>query len=210
MVLKGVNVTVHYPIITIKHHSEINGALHTSSPHLSVTLVPVKWSHHTRFVFFAKNNNNILLTRNNIRCSKQRFIFQIQGGNRSNNYIQPKEEEKYWKGGEKKRKKRKTGLRFQREEKVECVCLTDADGDMKPTWDVDGTVHSFRVIYFPYTLLVHSVFVSVGWVVWLYSLNSRKPLFILCVCLVSLCAPDPPPPRGLWDVLIKTAKANVG
>lgn len=39
------------------------------------------------------------------------------------------------------------------------MCSTDANGDMQPTYDVDGTVHSFWVIYFPFTLLARGVFV---------------------------------------------------
>lgn len=54
-----------------------------------------------------------------------KITFLNPGWQYSNNYIQPKEEEK-------KGKKRKTRLRFQREEKVECVGLTDADGDIQP------------------------------------------------------------------------------
>lgn len=54
---------------------------------------PPNKSLHTTFGFFAKNN--ILLTRNNIRCSKQRFIFQIQGGNNQIITFSQKRKKKY-------------------------------------------------------------------------------------------------------------------
>lgn len=53
-----------------------------------------------------------------------RFIFQIQGANTQIITFSQKRKKSIKK--EKKEEKRKTGLRFQREDMVECVCLTDA------------------------------------------------------------------------------------
>lgn len=163
---------VHYLIRAIKYCGSVWNLvrlIEISTPLLSSVFTYGSYNiknNHITF-FFAKNNNNVLLilsifllTPNHIRCSKQRFIFQIQGGNIQIITFSQKRKKSIRK--EKRGKTRKTGLRFQRDERRSSVCLTDANGDTQPTQDVDGTVHSFWVICFPHTLFVHSVFVSVG------------------------------------------------
>lgn len=62
------------------------------------------------------------------------------------------------------------------------MCSTDANGDMQPTYDVDGMVHSFWIIYFPFTLLARGVFV-LCWESCMALLSEYvKPLLVLCAC----------------------------